>query len=235
MTPPSSSWFLGGVLLALAVISHHACPVYGVNGLDVSDELCQGMTAQNWNCLRQTDAHEFAIIQAFRGGYQINQDTARCVSDAWAANFSNVDIYVWMCPNCDGNNPASDSMTRLVQYLKSNNVSFGMVWMDIEICDNDPTCWNSFSDNIAFIQEAVATLQKNNIKVGIYSTPYEWGSVFGSSFTGFSNLPLWYANPNGQETFSDFAPFAGWTTPALKQYSWSGSDCGSSYDADWHP
>eukprot|EP01113_Clastostelium_recurvatum_P000658 TRINITY_DN10302_c0_g1_i4.p1 TRINITY_DN10302_c0_g1~~TRINITY_DN10302_c0_g1_i4.p1 ORF type:complete len:239 (+),score=42.98 TRINITY_DN10302_c0_g1_i4:185-901(+) len=207
----------------------------GSNGIDMSDEECQAYTASMWKCLRTTGSHTFAIIQAFRGGNQINQATARCVADAWAANFTSVDIYVWMCPNCEGNVPASNAMTNLIKYLHSHNVTFGRVWMDIELCDNDPNCWSSLPTNIQFIQEAVTTFQKNNIKVGIYSTPWEWERVFGASFSGFKDLPLWYANPNGQETFSDFAPFGGWTKPLIKQYYWYGNDCGATYDADWHP
>eukprot|EP01113_Clastostelium_recurvatum_P031577 TRINITY_DN3952_c0_g1_i3.p1 TRINITY_DN3952_c0_g1~~TRINITY_DN3952_c0_g1_i3.p1 ORF type:complete len:272 (-),score=37.32 TRINITY_DN3952_c0_g1_i3:50-763(-) len=233
----SSSFMLLFVLVGI-LFSSSSSSVWaqnGANGLDVSDTLCQGMTAEQWTCLRQQGDHSFAIVQAFRGGYQINQDTARCVADAWAANFSHVDIYVWMCPNCDGNVPASSAMDNLITYLQNNGVAFGMVWVDIELCDNDPSCWNSLQDNIDFIQEAVQTFQKHNIAVGIYSTAWEWERVFGSDFTGFSNLPLWYANPNGNETFSDFGAFGGWNWPAIKQYNWYGSDCGASYDADWYP
>ncbi len=67
------------------------------------------------------------------------------------------------------------------------------------------------------------------MKVGVYTSESQWGPIMGS-YTGGSAYPLWYAHYDGQPSFSDFTPFAGWKAPSIKQFSDAGAKCGVSYD-----
>lgn len=71
------------------------------------------------------------------------------------------------------------------------------------------------------------------VHVGVYASDYEWGITVGSSCTGLSGYPLWYAHYDGSASFSDFVGFGGWSKPAIKQFN----DHGPCVDVDvnWHP
>lgn len=116
-------------------------------------------------------------------------------------------------------------------------------------------CWSSdLSQNCAFVQSLASTYQSLGVRVGVYASHYEWSATVGSSCS-MSQFPLWYRHKNKQEkcqsslvfctryadydgnpSFSGFSPFAGWTSPAMKQFSDSaGNACGVSVDRDWYP
>lgn len=52
-----------------------------------------------------------------------------------------------------------------------------MLWFDIEQCSG---CWADDATNVAFIHAAVAQAQSMGVKVGIYSSDYEWSVTVGS-------------------------------------------------------
>lgn len=70
-------------------------------------------------------------------------------------------------------------------------------------------------------------------RVGIYSSAYGWSVAMGSH-TGYSNFPIWYAHYDGSASFSDFRSFAGWTSPAMKQYSGTATLCGMGVDLNYY-
>eukprot|EP01111_Echinosteliopsis_oligospora_P009347 TRINITY_DN2724_c0_g1_i4.p2 TRINITY_DN2724_c0_g1~~TRINITY_DN2724_c0_g1_i4.p2 ORF type:complete len:240 (+),score=43.25 TRINITY_DN2724_c0_g1_i4:53-721(+) len=203
------------------------------NGLDISNDMCDSFTQDTWNCLSKI--HNFTIIEGIRGGHGITPNISTCVSQAWSAGFKHVDLYIWMCPNCTDNVPASNLIGQLVNQVGLQN--FGMIWLDLEVCDDDPGCWGGAESNLAYIKDMVSAAQAAGAKLGIYSTPYEWDhlGLTGLGVQEFANLPLWYANPDGDESFSDFQSFGGWSTPVMKQYDWNGNQCEQTYDADWYP
>ena len=45
----------------------------------------------------------------------------------------------------------------------------------------------------------------------------QWQPIMGSSWTGGSSYPLWYAHYDNNPSFSDFTAFNGWSSPAMKQ------------------
>jgi hypothetical protein len=64
-----------------------------------------------------------------------------------------------------------------------------------------------------------------------------WQSIFGSS-TACHTLgaeELWYAHYDGSASFSDFAGFAGWTKPGMKQYQGDVTACSAGIDKNYHP
>jgi len=60
-----------------------------------------------------------------------------------------------------------------------------------------------------------------------------WGVVAGSGCTAGASAgaPVWYAHYDGNPSFSDWVPFGGWSHPAVKQYSGTGSLCGIGIDS----
>eukprot|EP00027_Filamoeba_sp_ATCC50430_P006162 CAMPEP_0168561690 /NCGR_PEP_ID=MMETSP0413-20121227/11730_1 /TAXON_ID=136452 /ORGANISM="Filamoeba nolandi, Strain NC-AS-23-1" /LENGTH=210 /DNA_ID=CAMNT_0008593079 /DNA_START=78 /DNA_END=710 /DNA_ORIENTATION=+ len=197
----------------------------------MSLQTCESVSSSVWTCLKN-NGFSFAIIEAWNGGYQYDKNIANCVSQAWAAGMAHVDVYAFMCPYCTGNNPPSTAVTTLVNNLKSQGVQYGMLWFDIEQCDG---CWGSFDTNINFLEEAVNTAVSLGVKVGIYTSEYEWGVTVGSSCTAFKSYPLWYADWDDVPAFDDAWAweFGGWTTPAIKQYYDQGP-C-ANVDVDYYP
>lgn len=71
------------------------------------------------------------------------------------------------------------------------------------------------------------------VQVGIYASEYEWGITVGSGCSGLSQYPLWYPDYDGEASFDDFSGFAGWSSPAIKQFDDSGPCC--DVDVNWYP
>jgi len=138
-----------------------------------------------------------------------------------------------MCPNCDGNSPPDTLISQLISQVGTSN--FGQVWLDLEVCDSDPTCWSDSNTNLDYITAMSTAVTNAGANFGIYSTAWEWSQLFDNNPTNFASSALWYANPDGNESFDDFAAFGGWTQPVMKQYNWQGAYCNISYDADWYP
>eukprot|EP01013_Petalomonas_cantuscygni_P015230 TRINITY_DN3129_c0_g1_i1.p1 TRINITY_DN3129_c0_g1~~TRINITY_DN3129_c0_g1_i1.p1 ORF type:complete len:234 (-),score=18.79 TRINITY_DN3129_c0_g1_i1:353-1054(-) len=203
----------------------------GVFGIDMSDDISRTVTPELWRCLRTKGNYKFAIIEGWRGGNQMNSGLATAVARAWEAGFEHVDVYAFMCPNCR-NSPSS--VRTLVDYLKSHNVKYGMIWLDIEQCSG---CWNSAAHNVEWIKSLLAVYRELGVRVGIYSSVYEWQQTMGSD-ASFSGYPLWYAHYDADPSFSDSWAyhFGGWTKPAMKQFAdHADNSCGVSVDRNWYP
>lgn len=70
-------------------------------------------------------------------------------------------------------------------------MQIGTIWLDIE---QDSTCGNwdyGTSGNLAEAQKLVSAAQASGYVFGIYSSPGEWGNIFGQSTVLDSSLPLW--------------------------------------------
>lgn len=206
----------------------------GVFGVDMSASISAGITQADWTCMNQQGNYTFAIIQGWQGGYQQNNALASAVSMAWNGGFSHVDVYAFMCPNCKN---GVGSVDALVNYLRSNSVTFGMIWLDVEQCDG---CWSSDLDaNCQWVLTLVQEYQRLGVKIGMYSSEGEWPQTVGSGCNSFSSLPLWYAHYDGVPSFDDgpqFYDFGGWSQPAIKQFDdKAGNSCGVSVDRNWYP
>eukprot|EP01121_Diplochlamys_sp_Union-15-3_P006484 TRINITY_DN1697_c0_g1_i1.p1 TRINITY_DN1697_c0_g1~~TRINITY_DN1697_c0_g1_i1.p1 ORF type:complete len:222 (+),score=39.59 TRINITY_DN1697_c0_g1_i1:56-721(+) len=200
-------------------------------GVDMSQAQCASATLSDWQCIVKS-GYTFAIIEAWDGGYGQNPNIASCVANAWAAGMNHVDVYVFICPNCGGNNPASSAISGLISSLSSQGVNYGMMWFDIEQCSG---CWNDAASNVAFIQDGVNAAVNAGVHIGMYSSEYEWSQTVGGS-TAFNSYPLWYAHYDNNPSFSDSGAyqFGGWSRPAIKQYYDQGP-CGVSVDVDYYP
>jgi len=203
-------------------------------GIDISLAQCEdGVTQAQWNSI-VSQGHSFAIIEAWDGGFTYNSKIAQCVSNAWSGGMKHVDVYAFLCPNCQGNNPPTDAIERLVNNLRSQNVRFGTLWFDVEQCQG---CWNDVSSNAGFLYSAVQKATSMGITVGIYSSSYEWGQTVGS-YSGLNKFPLWYAHYDGEPNFSDSSAysFGGWSHPSMKQFAdYCGNCDGVNADSNWYP
>lgn len=72
--------------------------------------------------------------------------------------------------------------------------------------------------------------------VGIYSRREEWDKLFGSSCNQYTSYTLWYQNPNGVASFSDWSAvsFGGWKSPKMKQYQQNAELCGVQLNFDYY-
>lgn len=76
------------------------------------------------------------------------------------------------------------------------------------------------SGNLAQAQSLVASGQNTGYNIGIYSSPGEWSTVFGSYSPVVDNsVPLWFATYDGVQSLALNTPFGGWTSAVGKQYT----------------
>eukprot|EP01090_Pellita_catalonica_P021240 TRINITY_DN7896_c0_g1_i1.p1 TRINITY_DN7896_c0_g1~~TRINITY_DN7896_c0_g1_i1.p1 ORF type:complete len:147 (+),score=17.87 TRINITY_DN7896_c0_g1_i1:220-660(+) len=142
---------------------------------------------------------------------------------------SNVDVYMFPCYSCGG--PAGQ-VQKLNTFLQSNGIKYGRVWFDIE---GAGTYWSgSTVANANFFNSMAAEGSDLGWNMGVYANWNSWPQIMGS-LSKWSNLPIWYPDYDGIPNFDDFQAFDGWTSPAMKQFSSSGSKCSSSYDINWYP
>jgi len=205
----------------------------GNYGIDISGQDCDGSSwksAVEFPCFA-SKGKDFAIIEAIQGGYGPTTSIAYCASQAHLAGLA-VSLYAFMCPNCRGNNPPATVAAALVNNLKNKGVNYTYMYIDVEQCSG---CWNSYAANVAFLKQVISGAQSAGARIAIYSNAYEWGAVTGGD-TSFSQYPLWYAHYDGNPSFSDFAPFGGWTAPHMKQYNdHSDVGCYNAVDVNWYP
>jgi len=136
-------------------------------------------------------------------------------------------VYMFPCPTC-GN--AAGQVQSCVQNLRNKGVKYGMLWFDIE----GPQYWMGEAANREFFSALVAEGRAMGVNCGVYSSASQWNPIFGA-WNGGSGLPLWYAHYDGNPSFSDFSPFAGWGIPAMKQYNGNVDVCSFDVDQNWYP
>lgn len=226
-----------GLLASFMVVAMFVRPSTSTLGVDMSSEICAYMSQSDWDCFVQ-NGYSFAIIETWQGGYGFDSSIANCVNQAWAAGMAHVDVYAFMCPNCNYNYPASSAVSSIISNLQNAGLNpgdqFGMLWFDVEQCSG---CWNDVNSNAAYLQDAVNEAVSLGINLGIYSSEYEWGATVGY-FDNVNSFPLWYAHYDDNPSFSDtsYYQFGGWTSPAIKQFTdQSPYGCSTSADQNWYP
>lgn len=214
-----TSMFL--LLSAFLALLHVASATLGV---DVS----QSTSVSSFQCLKSS-GYSFAVVRVFQSNGVADPNGPTTIANAWAGGMDHVDGYIFPCYSCG--NPSGQIQTA-VNNLKNHGTKYGMLWLDIE----GTQYWSSnTSNNVNFIQAMVNELNALGVHFGIYTSKSQWTPIAGGS-TAFKTYPLWYphyespANPS----YSDWVPFGGWTTPAVKQYAGTTSICSASVDKNYY-
>ncbi|KAF9471346.1 glycoside hydrolase [Pholiota conissans] len=167
-----------------------------------------------------------AIIRGYEEacsvGGEVDPNFLGSYNNARAAGYTDIDTYWFPC-NGSGNNCKSyaTQLAEIAATFRANSMKIGTIWIDFEkdaaICNN----WNyGASGNQAQAKSLLAAMKASGFNFGIYSTPGEWSTLFGStSFVLDSSAPLWFATFNGVETLTLGTPFGGWTTAVGHQYT----------------
>lgn len=81
-------------------------------------------------------------------------------------------------------------------------------------------CVGFVSYRCACFQDAIgqAVARIGGDRIGIYASEYEWGQVMGG-YADVYSFDLWYPDYDGVPSFDSFSPFAGWSSPSMKQFS----------------
>ncbi|KAG0214103.1 glycoside hydrolase superfamily, partial [Mortierella sp. GBAus27b] len=160
--------------------------------------------------------------EACSSGGRVDPNFVANYNRARAAGYTKIDTYWFPCTG--SGNPCKSYATQLAELgatFNANKMQIGRIWLDLE---NDPNCgtWNyGTAGNLAQAKAIVAALKASGYVYGIYSSPGEWGNIFGSRSVVVDNsVPLWYATfDNDDSSLNMKLPFGGWTSAFGKQYT----------------
>ncbi|XP_065831605.1 probable GH family 25 lysozyme 2 [Oscarella lobularis] len=197
----------------------------GVLGIDVSSLVTQ----QQFENLVAVKNFKYLIVRAFRSLGAVDTNAPVTIRNARAAGISDIDVYLFPKP---GRGDPETQVTDTIDYLAAQGTEFGTLWIDVE-----PLNWFSNKTENQKFFTAMFIKAKSLHQTGVYTSIRNWGLIMGEDFTGGSSAPLWYpryeSNPN--PSFSDFTPFGGWSTPAMKQFTNSETIAGATVDQNWRP
>ena len=178
------------------------------NGIDVS----QATSTATFTCLKNL-GNSFAIIRAYRSTGSLDPSASQNLQNARAAGF-NTDIYMFPCR---GKSPTSQ-VNQIISEISST--LYSTIWIEVE---SNP--------------ETINAIKAKGKSAGIYTSAYNWQSIFGSSSVCASvgSTPLWYAHYDHVQAFSDFKPFGGWSEPKMKQFASGVPLCSADIDKNWYP
>ncbi|GJJ12718.1 hypothetical protein Clacol_006962 [Clathrus columnatus] len=133
-------------------------------------------------------------------GGKVDPNFVPTYKNARAAGITNIDTYWFPCTG--SGNTCKSFATQLAEIgdtFNANNMDIGTIWIDVEldftICHN----WNyGPAGNLKKAQELISAARASGFNFGIYSSPGEWASIFGSRSVILDNsVPLWFATYNG--------------------------------------
>jgi len=208
------------VLFALCVSS--AVATIGV-------DLSQLFAVSGFQCL-VSNGYSFAIPRCYCSTGRVDSNCVQSVKNAWAGGMKHVDVYMFPCPKCGG---ATNQVQTLWNHLHGNGVNYGQMWLDVEAAN----LWTgSVSGNRAFFNELATASQKifGSKFGGVYTNKNQWSSIMGDWGSSWGSLKLWWAYWDESASWSGWAPFAGWSSPTIKQYAGDKSLCGMSIDKDYY-
>lgn len=232
MTRPSSAAARVATALLAAAATVSAAPVFGV---DVS----QPVSASAAKCMAgASNGKSFAVVRAWKS-YGAFDTNAPATMAAFAG--AGVDVSVYLFP-CMGMSPTAQ-LNWLQGNLTAAGARFTRMFFDIETNPDSACAWPAPAASCAYMKSLVSAALANPYyanRTGVYASAHEWGLIMGSDTAcsgAASALPLWYPHyespPN--PSFSDFAPFGGWTAPWMKQYADGPATCGVGTDLNWRP
>ncbi|EFA75204.1 glycoside hydrolase family 25 protein [Heterostelium album PN500] len=216
-------WYRQIVVFALCFIA-----LFQVSNAAIGVDISSGSDIPAFQCLKN-NGYTFAIIRCYMSTGATDPNCPHSIYNARDGGMEYVDAYIFPCFSC-GN--GAGQVVDTVNYLKSYNADFGMVWFDIE---GPGTYWSdNQGENQAFFNSMLEGASQAGVKVGIYTSYSQWEPIMGN-WDGGAKYPLWYAHYDGNPSFSDFSPFGGWSSPAIKQYNGDLTVCGLGVDQNYYP
>ena len=219
---------------------------FSYTGVDLS----QPCSTSGFSCMKSNGV-SFAIVRVYQSNGKVDPNGANTINAAWAGGMSHVDGYIFPCFSCGNpegqmdaaiNSLGAANLKHIPRTPGTNDTmeikpeelgtSYGMLWLDIE----GTSYWGSDpAANVNFISAMAAEGQRRGISLGVYTSASQWNPITGGS-TILGNLPLWYPHyespPN--PSYSDWKPFGGWSSPAIKQYSNTETLCGCGVDRNFY-
>jgi len=197
-------------------------------GLDVSTTI----SSSSASCF-VSSGYTFAVPRGYKSTGAVDTQVCNSIKAAYTAGFKSRDAYLFPCPTCSKS--AATQMSELVSYLNTNCKTqwSGRIWLDIE----GTAYWTtSTTTNRSWYQQLKDSCAKYGVSCGVYSSSYQWSSIFGStSYCYGSELPLWYAHYDNNPSFSDYVKFGCWATPHAKQYAGDVTVCSMGIDKNYSP
>ena len=219
--PPIVEIF-NSLLISLITISLSQISLaQGVYGVDNSAPVDQALYSRAFG-----EGFHHLIIRGYQEacsiGGEVDPNFVSNFNNAIAAGYSEIDTYWFPCTG--SGNPCksyTEQLAELGQTFNDNQMNIGTIFVDFE---NDPSCgtWDyGYGGNLKQAQAIVQTLQDSGYKWGIYSSPGERGTIFGSQDVVVDNtVPLWFATYDGVPSRTLNEPFGGWSgTVYGKQYT----------------
>jgi len=200
------SRFVVSVFALLLVVA----AVEATLGVDVSSLWPQS----SWECMSQ-NGFSFAIIRCFRSSNSVDPNCAESVARAWAGGMKHVDLYMFPCAKCSD---IADQVHRLDEHIRSNNITYGQVWIDIEGAGE---YWPTDKEKNRKIFDTLcstATEVFGTRFAGLYVSHRSWVNILGADYKEWGNLKVWYANWDHKPGFGNWQPYGAFTTPTIHQY-----------------
>lgn len=233
----AKNYFRSTVLLLSVLLAAFFGVARGTLGVDVS----QPTSTSSFQCLKNS-GYSFAVVRVYQSNGKVDPNGAQTIKNAWAGGMAHVDGYIFPCYSCGNPEAQMDatinalSSAGLKHFVSQNGTvsadmvgtTYGMLWLDVEGAEY----WDSNKqNNVNFLTRMAAEGQKRGISLGVYTSAVQWSAIGGTS-TALSGFPLWYPHYQSppQPNYQDFAPFGGWSKPAIKQYTGTTSMCSASVD-----
>ncbi|EAR88283.1 glycosyl hydrolase family 25 protein (macronuclear) [Tetrahymena thermophila SB210] len=196
-----------------------------VIGVDISQSF------SNFQCLKNQGI-KFVIARAYMSYGAVDTKNVQTLQNAKSVGLI-TDIYHFPCVG------KVSPQAQAQATINSFGSLYGTVWIDVESNPSSGCGWTSnIHTNCQFLVDLVHAYQSHGKLVGIYSSQYQWTSIFGAAGNCpyFTSLPIWYAHYDGAANFNDWPThtFGGWTKPSIKQYQGTTTLCGLGVDMDYY-
>nr|QNJ46259.1 GH25 muramidase [Protostropharia semiglobata] len=167
-----------------------------------------------------------AIIRGYQeacgSGGAVDPNFVQTYKNARAAGYTDIDMYWFPCNGSTHNCKSyATQIAAIAATFSANSMKIGRIWIDIEkdaaVCNN----WNyGTAGNLSQAKALISAIKASGFVYGIYSSPGEWGNIFGSTSVVVDNsAPLWFATWNNVQTLTMGTKFGGWTSAMGHQYT----------------
>ncbi|CAJ0608360.1 unnamed protein product [Cylicocyclus nassatus] len=176
-----------------------------------------------------------AIIRAYgpSNGGNLDENAVNNIRNADQAGLG-TEVFMTPVPQSKSNKTGSQQFRELFEGLKAGNITIRAMWLQVV----SPKDWGSKVDNNIYLLNDIISMAKYyGVRVGIYSSAYDWKQITKNAIV--ENAMLWYWKVNGggakgetPANFNDFVPFGKFTKATMKQYGQTEELCGVTLNKD---